>query len=199
MSSEAITKNDLTNILNEIAVSPAGNLVGENVNGDISITRNITAGGDIETSGDIEAAGDVIASGIPISQLHDWCLMYASSKTITNTEAQITGVTLWSGGTGSYFDTSTADQVKIKKAGRFLVIVNFRLSAVTNADNVKRLGTWKNGASNQMAMGRLSSWEDSTSFDVKNYAVNDILKMYAKTEDNNSTLYIGSIFIMPIA
>ena len=55
MSSEAITKNDLTNILNEIAVSPAGNLVGEDVNGDISITRNITAGGNIEASGDIES------------------------------------------------------------------------------------------------------------------------------------------------
>lgn len=68
MSSEAITKNDLTNILNEIAVSPAGNLVGEDVNGDISITRNITAGGNVEAAGgvfgdDVSVTGDITASG----------------------------------------------------------------------------------------------------------------------------------------
>ena len=101
MSSEAITKNDLTNILNKIAVSPAGNLVGEDVNGDVSITRNITAGGNVEAAGgvfgdDVSVTGDVTATGD----------LYAGGKKVRGSTR------VWSGGlhmTASHSVTWTDD------------------------------------------------------------------------------------------
>ena len=63
MSSEAITKNDLAAILNQVSVAPAGNYIAEDANGDVSITRNITAGGNVEAAGDVTATGDLYAGG----------------------------------------------------------------------------------------------------------------------------------------
>lgn len=214
MSSEAITKNDLAGILNEIAVSPAGNLVGEDANGDISITRNITAGGNVTAAGggvfgdDVSVTGDVTATGdvtdgagnvLANKDTSAWAYMYISSKQLNNTESKITGLTLRGGGNYTdYFDINTANQIKIKKAGVYHVEIYMRFSSVTNAANVKRISIFKNGASNVGCLGRPNSYEDVTTWDLQTYAVNDVLTMYGRSEDGNATVSFPRIFIKPL-
>lgn len=196
MSSEAITKNDLAGILNEIAVSPAGNLVGEDANGDISITRNITAGGNVEAAGDVtDGAGNVLAN----KRSAAFVQMYHGNQALNNTARKITGLSISPGGNYSdYFDVGTADQVKIKKTGGYRIDMAMRFSAVTNAGNVKRISLYRNGSEFVALMSRANSWEDFSTFYTQDFSVGDVLTMYGRSEDGNATASIERIYIEPI-
>lgn len=128
-------------------------------------------------------------------QYDAWVLISKESFTGNNTVTKVTGTTITSGGHKDDFFTIGTDQITIKRAGYYKVTACFTLSAMTTQTNVKRIGVYKNGSESFVALGRLSTWETCAGSAVKSYDINDVLAMYCRAEDGNSTYFYGHVLI----
>ena len=132
-----------------------------------------------------------------IEQSYDYAHVYRTTDfTGNNTESQVTGLTIRTG-TGAYFDAGT-DQITIRKTGRYLVFMKFRLSAMTTAANVKRITLKANGSEKMQAMSRAQAWEDVMSFDTFIFEEGDVLTITKRAEDGNSTYRQVLMEILPL-
>lgn len=128
-----------------------------------------------------------------------WAQIYKSSFTANNTAAKVTGTTIWCSNNSSKYFTAGTDSITINKAGVYKITVGFRLSAATNNTNVKRLALYKNGTELVTVLGRDNAWNDRAQTYTATLAKNDVLTMYARAEDGNSTYSFGRIIIEPIS
>lgn len=128
--------------------------------------------------------------------LNPWVSISATGFTGNNTATKVTGTTIRSGGNASdYFDTSVSDQVTIKRAGTYKITIFFRVSAITSAGNVKRISCYNNDSEFCTAMSRTNSWEDTSSTTIASCNIGDVLTMYKRAEDGNSTYAPALILI----
>ncbi len=130
-------------------------------------------------------------------EARDYAYIQYNDKAVNNTEARLTSPYALNKGTGAYF-TAANNQITIKKAGRYLVCVSLRLSAVTDNTKVKRFAVWRNGTAHTNCMARLQTWEDLTNFEVMVASAGDILTFYARAEDGNSTISRARAIILPL-
>lgn len=127
-----------------------------------------------------------------------WVSIMKTNFTGDNTATKVTGTTIISGGHKDDFFTIGTDQITIKKAGYYKVTLCFVLSAMTTQTNVKRIALYNNSAESCNTLGRMYAWESCTGYAIKSYAVNDVLTMYCRAEDGNSTYSYAYIMIEPL-
>lgn len=120
-------------------------------------------------------------------QRRPWVDFYKSNFTGNNTETKITGITINTNDNTEDCFTIGTDQVTINKAGNYKITITFRLSAVTNTANVKRITFDVNSVASVIAMMRLQTWEDCSRTDIRTLSVGDVINVYSRFEDNNST------------
>ena len=114
--------------------------------------------------------------------------------TANNTLAKVTGASI--SAAGDCFETGT-DQITSKRSGQYLVSMSFVCSAVTTATNVKRITLYRNGNSLQSALGRPSTYEDISIIRILSLNAGDVMTMWARAEDGNSTYEWAEIDLIP--
>lgn len=123
--------------------------------------------------------------------------MMARDFTGNNTIAKLTPTITYAGNANKYF-TIGSGQVTIKQTGYYKVTIGLRLSATSNAANVKRISLYKNGTEDYTVLSRLNTWEDVCTSCLARYNAGDVLTMWRRFEDGNSTASFGFILIEPV-
>lgn len=132
-----------------------------------------------------------------LSLTNDWVQMTVPSGTTgNNTATKLTNLSIV-GKRGKHF-TTQSNQVTIIQHGLYIVDISYRLNAVTSATNVKRISVYKNGSEWVAAMARASSWEDVTATYIRECQAGDVLTMYRRFEDGNSTISFATARIRPL-
>ena len=144
------------------------------------------------TENDLNGIFDAI---LPFDDRKAWVAFQKGGYTANNTASKVTGVTLSSGANATSYFTIGTDQVTVKQSGFYKISLSFCLSAITTESNCKRIALYKNGSENCVAIGRKPSWENCTNIAVTTLAKDDVLTMYARAEDGNSTFTASMILI----
>ena len=174
-TSNTLTKTDLANILNEIVAIDGTDMTSQEID-DFVDSLNITQREDYNS----------------------WAYITKINFTANNTVAKVTGVTIDSGGSADEFFTIGTDQITVKKSGKYKVSLSFVLSAITTEASVKRLSLYRNSAETTNCLGQKASWDTCTNVAIVSCDVGDVLSMWARAEDGNSTYSSARIIIEPI-
>lgn len=137
------------------------------------------------TRNDLEAVLNSVLP--PQTTIYPWVSLYRSNFTGNNTSTKITGITIQNGTNASDYFTVGTDQVTIKKSGNYKISITYRLSATSNAANVKRVSLYQNSTETLIAMGRWNTYEDCTHITIRTFSVGDVITLYRRFEDGNST------------
>ena len=124
-----------------------------------------------------------------------WAQLYASGFTGNNTASKVTDTVIaTSDAMGEYFTVGT-NQITLNKSGTYKITLCMRLSGATNNTNVKRLAMYRNNSESMVVMGRDNTWQDRTCVYISNLSKGDVLTMWRRAEDGNSTYSFGKIII----
>lgn len=116
-----------------------------------------------------------------------WVDLYRSNFTGNNTETKITGITITSSANASDYFTVGTNQVTINQTGYYKISISYRLSATANQSNVKRISLYVGTTASVITMGRLASYEDCSRTDIRKFTAGNVITLYRRFEDNNST------------
>ena len=124
-----------------------------------------------------------------------WVQLYGTAFSANNTASKVTGLTITHSDNYSEFFTIETNQITIKKSGIYKVSISWQLSASANNTNVKRIALYKNGSQLNATLGRDNSYNDRSSFYLDTFAAGDVLTVYKRAEDNNSTFTYARVLI----
>ena len=133
-----------------------------------------------------------------LADKQEYAAMKIENKAISaSTNTQVTGLTVGTGGAGNIFQAGT-DKITVKKAGTYLVIVNFKLSAAATGNTaLKAYMMYSNGVEKQSAAGYVGTWSDVTHIGIVTLPANAVLTTWVRLTQGGGTIREGNILVFP--